>query len=270
MSSTLEHYEKHLAPVYSWIAGGIENAIARGQQELTSIGLLNRGARYAVDLGAGFGMHAIPLARSGCSVLAVDMSAVLLQELKTHANGAAIAIVRDDLLNFPHLLTDTPEIILCMGDTLTHLPTRSSVTALIEKVAAHLDPGGQFIITFRDYSNALAGANRFIPVKSDESRILTCFLEYSEDAVQVHDILHEFKGGTWSMRASAYRKLRLAPNWVKAQLEKVGFLVGMDAGLSGMVRFCAMRPGKRFLPTLGINERSRRMKGKHGLELCNS
>jgi hypothetical protein len=65
MSSALEHYEKHLAPVYSWMVGGIENAIARGQQELLDIGIMNSGAKYAVDLGAGFGMHSIPLAKTG-------------------------------------------------------------------------------------------------------------------------------------------------------------------------------------------------------------
>ena len=58
MSSTFEHYEKHLASVYSWMAGGIDNAVSRGQQELTDMGLLGSGIRYAVDLGAGFGMHA--------------------------------------------------------------------------------------------------------------------------------------------------------------------------------------------------------------------
>jgi len=82
MTSALEHYEKLLAPVYSWMAGGMESAITRGQDELAEIGLLNRGARYAVDLGAGFGMHSIPLARAGCRVLAVDSSAILLNELK--------------------------------------------------------------------------------------------------------------------------------------------------------------------------------------------
>jgi len=221
------------------MAGGIGNAISRGQKELAGIGLLNRGG-YAVDLGAGFGMHSIPLARSGYSVLAVDLSTVLLDELKTHAEGATIAMAQDDLLDFPRHLTGKPHVILCMGDTLTHLPAKSSISTLIATVADHLCPGGQFVITFRDYSVALTDTDRFIPVKSDSSRILTCFLEYSQDSVQVHDILHEFKEGTWGMRVSAYRKLRLAPQWVKVQLEEAGFVVDLGEGLSGMVRLCAL------------------------------
>jgi SAM-dependent methyltransferase len=241
MTSTLEHYERHLAPVYSWMAGGIESAITRGQDELTEISVLNRGAKFAVDLGAGFGMHSIPLARTGCRVLAVDTSAMLLDELNAHAHALPVTTVQDDLLDFPRHLAGRPDIVLCMGDTLTHLPEPSSVTTLIATVARHLSPGNHFVISFRDYAKALEGPNRFIPVRSDESRILTCFLEYDEAAVQVHDILHEFHEGVWGMRVSAYRKVRLAPGWVKDQLEKCGFVVAVGVGISGMTRMCATR-----------------------------
>lgn len=251
MSSVFEHYEKHLAPVYSWMAGGIESAIARGQQELTDIGIMDSGAKYAVDLGAGFGMHLIPLAKTGCKVVAVDFSAILLEELKTRSRGIPVTIFQDDLLHFPRFLESEPDIVLCMGDTLTHLPDRSSVKALIEAVAEHFPSRGQFVITFRDYSNVLEGANRFISVKSDASRILTCFLEYAEGIVQVHDILHELKGGTWDMRVSIYRKLRLEAGWVREHLAKCGFEVEVGVGLSGMVRFCATRANTAFNRTPG-------------------
>jgi len=241
MSSIIEHYDKHLASVYSWMAGDIGNAVSRGQLELTDIGLLNNGAKYAVDLGAGFGMHAIPLSRSGCDVLAIDSSAFLLDELKDYAGDTPVVTVQDDLLNFASHLSDKPDVVLCMGDTLTHLPRMSSVTALISSVWEHLLQGGRFIITFRDYTKALEGTNRFIPVKSNESRISTCFLEYAEDTIQVHDILHERKDGIWILRVSAYQKLKLDPGWIKQQLELCGFVASVGAGLSGMVRIIASK-----------------------------
>jgi hypothetical protein len=64
--------------------------------------------------------------------------------------------------------------------------------------------GGAFIVTFRDYSLALIGEKRFIPVRSDADRMLTCFLEYDDDAVTVHDIPHERDGTAWQQRVSAY------------------------------------------------------------------
>ena len=73
-------------------------------------------------------------------------------------------------------------------------------------------------------------------MRSDERRILTCFLEYEEDTVVVHDILHERAGDIWDTRVSSYRKLRLSPDRVIASLETSGFEVRRQPGLRGMVR----------------------------------
>lgn len=55
------------------------------------------------------------------------------------------------------------------------------------------------------------------------------------------ELLHERKEGAWVMRVSAYRKLRLAPGWVKQQLEECGFIVSINAGVSGMIRIIATK-----------------------------
>jgi 2-polyprenyl-3-methyl-5-hydroxy-6-metoxy-1,4-benzoquinol methylase len=56
--------------------------------------------RTGVDLGAGFGMHSIPLARAGYQVIALDFSAALLQTLREHDNGLPIQTVQGDLRQF--------------------------------------------------------------------------------------------------------------------------------------------------------------------------
>jgi 2-polyprenyl-3-methyl-5-hydroxy-6-metoxy-1,4-benzoquinol methylase len=123
IASALRHFERHRVPVNSWMAGGIESAITRGRDELAEIGSLHRGARYALDLGAGLGMHAIPLVRTGCRVLAVDSSAILLDELEAHADALPVTAVQDDPLDFPRHLASRPDVVLCMGDTLTNCLT---------------------------------------------------------------------------------------------------------------------------------------------------
>jgi len=107
--------------------------------------------------------------------------------------------------------------------------------------AASLRRGGTFIATFRDYMQALTGNQRFIPVKSDADRILTCFLDYTADHVDVHDLLHERNGDTWHFRVSAYRKIRLEPQWVSEALRDQGFSVRTEPGLAGMVRVVAVK-----------------------------
>ena len=194
-----------------------------------------------LDLGAGFGMHSIPLARRGARVVAIDSSAGLLATLGGLRGELPIQAVNGDLLGFQSHLTESPSAILCMGDTIAHLPDFGAVEKLIEQASSELAPGGVFVASFRDYSEPLRGKERFIPVRSDANRILTCFLEYEPEAVLVHDILHERAPEGWRTRVSCYRKLRLPPERLAGCLRSNGFEVRREPGMRGMVRILAQR-----------------------------
>jgi 2-polyprenyl-3-methyl-5-hydroxy-6-metoxy-1,4-benzoquinol methylase len=149
MSRVESHYATHLAPIYEWMVGGAERAFALGEADLSAI----RGAAgFAIDLGAGFGMHAVPLAKAGFQVLALDSSALLLDRLRTLAADLSVNAILADLLDFPARIPpgQKPSLIICMGDTLTHLPATANVAHLAVKVAGALSPQGRFVATFRD------------------------------------------------------------------------------------------------------------------------
>lgn len=241
MATVAEHYESLLAPVYLWMAGGLEAAVARGEVEIDAICPNPSNGLSAIDLGAGFGMHSIPLARRGYSVVAIDTSPLLLDVLGEHVGTLPVRTVEDDLLAFQKHLDAKVDLVLCMGDTLTHLTGQQSVVQLFSLVAESLHPGGTFVASFRDYTSPLVGNQRFIPIRSDDDRILTCFLEYSSEHVTVHDVLHERNGSEWRLRVSAYRKLRLSPEWVSTTLQARGFTVRIEPGLAGMLRVVAKR-----------------------------
>lgn len=239
MPAVADHYANHLARIYLWMAGGIHAAIGQGSADIAPY-LAAPGERMvAIDLGAGFGMHTIPIARAGYAVTAIDTSSILLTELQTQAAGLRVRAVEDDLLNFQQHVTHEADLIVCMGDTLTHLSRQPDVDDLFQMVARALKPGGKFVATFRDYTHPLSGQARFIPVRSDESRVLTCFLEYGPEQVMVHDIVHERSGGGWQMRVSAYPKLRLSPAHVRQSLQKHGLTVVLESAPRGMVRVVA-------------------------------
>jgi len=233
MSTAAEHYEHHLGPIYVWMAGGAEAALQAGSAEIEALNLpVTRGA-VVLDLGAGFGMHSIPLARRGARVTAIDTSVELLRTLTELRGDLPVHTVNDDLLGFQSHIAEAPSAILCMGDTITHLPDFGAVEKLIERASVKLSPGGMLVVSFRDYSVPL------IPVRSDETRILTCFLEYEPEAVLVHDILHERAAEGWQTRVSHYRKLRLSPERLIDRLQSNGFKVRREAGMRGMVRVVA-------------------------------
>jgi SAM-dependent methyltransferase len=239
MSTAAEHYEHHLGPIYIWMTGGAEPALQAGAAEIEALNLPVTQGAFVVDLGAGFGMHSIPLARRGARVTAIDSSVELLRTLTELRGDLPIRALNDDFQAFQSHLTEAPSAILCMGDTITHLPDLGAVANLIERAAAELAPGGMLVVSFRDYSVPLFGEQRFIPVRSDDTRILTCFLEYEPKAVLVHDILHERTSDGWQTRVSYYRKLRLSPEHLITSLQSNGFNVRREAGMRGMVRLVA-------------------------------
>jgi len=196
--------------------------------------------RMAVDLGAGFGVHAIPLARHGYSVVAVDASAGLLEELGRNAGGLDIRRVNDDLLNFRDHVQGGADLIVCMGDTLTHLQQEAHVERLYRDIAAALAPGGRFVMTYRDYSSLPEAEARFVPVRSDSDQILTCFLEEEPAHVLVHDLLHQRRGGMWELRVSSYRKLRLPTRWIMEALGRAGLRAKSEPAARGMIKVTAV------------------------------
>jgi len=242
-----DHYANHLGPVYTWMVGDIDAALSRTDVELDALALPSNvgGAAAAVDLGAGFGLHAIPLARRGFTVVAIDTCESLLKELAARGGSLPIRIVNANLLEFRAHIETSVDVVVCMGDTLTHLPNHSCVASLFADVAAILKPGGLFAATFRDYvSRPLQGDGRFILVRGDEQRVLTCYLEYADSTVTVHDLLHQREGGSWRLRVSSYPKLRLAPEWVVESLSSLGLSVRRDAAPGGMIRITARMPGR--------------------------
>jgi SAM-dependent methyltransferase len=250
MASVKEHYDQHLGPVYGWMLGDMTAALNNARTELRDMGLSACADGLAVDLGAGPGVHSIPLAELGYSVVAVDTCAGLLQELKNHASSHDIRPVVGDLLSFRAHVDSPVDAILCMGDTLTHLSSCAAVERLFQEVQQTLSPNGVFLATFRDYVSApLEGTSRFIPVRADSRRILTCFLEYREHSVMVHDLLYTLDSDGWKLKVSAYPKLRLDPAWAQAKLNGLGLKARLEPGPRGMVRLIASASNRSFQRT---------------------
>lgn len=225
MATAKEHYEKILAEYYSWMSGGLDQKIEQNRKFFESHHVRPVLSAIAVDLGAGCGFQSIPLSQLGFSVIAIDSSAKLLAELKQNARGLSIYPINDDLLNFPRHCPDPVELMVCMGDTLTHLKTRQTIRHLLRKIFRALEAGGRLVLTFRDLSAEVTGLDRFIPVRNDADTIFTCFLEYEKNHVKVHDLIYERRNNRWNLKKSFFKKIRVAPRWVEEALQALGFKI---------------------------------------------
>ncbi|MGD1919929.1 MAG: class I SAM-dependent methyltransferase [Pleurocapsa sp.] len=241
MTKVTEHYDRVLADVYSWMFGGFTSGVEKNRKFFKQHQICPMNSKIAVDLGAGCGFQSIPLAEIGFSVTAIDLNQKLLQELKENFGHAEIKIIEDDLINFDRHISNQPELIVCMTDTILHLESTDKVTSLFEKVLNLLENKGKFIITFRDLSSELTDLNRFLTVKSDAETIFTCFLEYEPDTVKIHDLVYRWKNDAWQLRKSFYRKLRLSQKWVEERLQDSGFQQINSQCDRGMVTIIAIK-----------------------------
>lgn len=241
--SVRDHYNNLLGPIYSWIIGDFETAYKKSVELFSLLDIKSCQGALAVDLGCGSGCQAVALADAGFQVTAVDFCDDLLAELQRHAGDRPIRTVNDDILHFAHHVSDAPDLIVCMGDTLVHLPNERSVHDLLALVAERLVPGGTFVATLRDYSGpAPNGPDRFIPVRSSPDRIFTCFLEFRGKTIDVHDILHTRENGEWRLDVSRYTKLRLDYNDVVESLRSEGLRVDDVLDHHGMKVIRARKP----------------------------
>jgi SAM-dependent methyltransferase len=108
-----------------------------------------RSAARILELGAGSGRVTVPLARDGRHVVALDRSPAMLARLRDRqarlpaAAAARITPLTGDLRTFS--VDGRFPLVIAAFNVLEHLYTRSEVDACLQRVAAHLAPGGAFV-----------------------------------------------------------------------------------------------------------------------------
>ncbi len=238
---TVEHYETLLAPVYDWMLGGWEAATQRHRDLFAELDLTPVAAgALAIDVGAGTGHQSIPLAERGYRVEAVEPSPAMRARLRDHI-GTLPIVFRDEPLSADP--SAEPELICCMGDTLAHFASLDDVAELATTAGRVLQPGGTLVVSYRDSTSLPSGDDRFIAVRSDHERILTCLLEEAEaDRIRVSDILHTRSDEGFDLQVSSYCKLRLRPATVDECIEQGGLEITGRRRTGTFVTTVATRP----------------------------
>jgi len=239
-----EHYERVLAQHYTWMFGApFAQKVVDEQALLRDAGIVAPGV--AIDLGCGPGFQSVALAELGATrVHAIDTSTTLLRELERHAGDLPIVAHQGNLMEFDQVVDEPPDTVVCMGDTLTHLGTPDDVAVLLVKTAAALAPGGRLVLSWRDLSMPPEGLDRFIPIRGDDERIMTCFLEDRGDTVLVHDLVYVREGTAWQLQKSAYAKLKLSSDFVTSVVAAAGLRLVHQRNVRGMVVVAATKKEK--------------------------
>lgn len=107
-----------------------------------------------LEYGVGNGRLALPMAQAGCTVVGVDWSKPMLDDLRgrllparaTRAQkeaAARVTLVEGDMREID--LKRRFPLVVCAFNTFLHLYTRADIEAFFERVRGHLAPGGRFV-----------------------------------------------------------------------------------------------------------------------------
>ncbi|QXJ20011.1 class I SAM-dependent methyltransferase [Actinomadura graeca] len=103
-------------------------------------------ARTVLELAAGPAEHARELARRGLAATALDLNPAMCAYAAAEAAraGVALEVVQDDMTLFD--LGRRFDLVVTMLDSTSHLMTLDAFVAHLRRVAAHLSPGGLYVV----------------------------------------------------------------------------------------------------------------------------
>lgn len=132
-------YGRHIAAEYDAVYDGVQDT--RGAVEvLTDLAA----GGPVLELGAGTGRLVIPMARAGLSVHAVDGSEAMLDQLRAKPGGDAVATTVGDFstVRVPGAFS----LVALVTNTVYALPDQEAQVRCFANAAAHLRPGGRFVV----------------------------------------------------------------------------------------------------------------------------
>lgn len=102
------------------------------------------GGGRALELGIGTGRIALPLADRGVPVHGIELSRAMVARLRAKPGGDAIGVTIGDFATTR--VDGTFSLAYLVFNTIMNLTTQAAQVACFRNVAAHLEPGGCFVI----------------------------------------------------------------------------------------------------------------------------
>jgi SAM-dependent methyltransferase len=117
----------------------------RGDEQLwVELARAQRGKRV-LELGAGTGRVTALLARGGARVLGIDLSSEMLDRGRARlADAPGVELVQTDMRRLA--LQERFDLVVAADDPFSHLVEDADRDAALTTIAAHIAPGGRFVL----------------------------------------------------------------------------------------------------------------------------
>jgi SAM-dependent methyltransferase len=156
------------------------------------------GVGPVLELGIGTGRVALQLAQRGLAVHGIDLSSAMVERLRAKPGGAEIPVAIGDFSTTR--VEGTFSLVYLVFNTINNLTTQEAQVACFENAAAHLEPGGCFVI---EVGVPTCGPLRVFDLGEEHVGID----EY--DAVTQRLVSHHFTlfDGEWHRRSIPFRSV---------------------------------------------------------------
>jgi SAM-dependent methyltransferase len=135
-------FDERVAATYDRDVGAMSAPDVLGPAVDLLAGLADGGP--ALEFAVGTGRVALPLAARGVPVTGIDVSAAMLSRLRAKPGGEAVPVVRGDMTT-----TRVPgafALVYLVFNTVMNVTTQAGQVAVFRNAAAHLAPGGRFLV----------------------------------------------------------------------------------------------------------------------------
>ncbi len=163
---------------------------------------------------------ALPLAARGVPVSGIELSRAMVDQMRSKPGGDAIEVTIGDMATAEAPGAGTYRLVYLVFNTIGNLTTQSSQVACFRNAAAHLAPGGRFVIE--------VGTPDLTRLPFGESHVVFAF---TDDHVGIDEydvanqglISHHFskRDGQWHLSSVPFRYV-----W-PAELDLMAELAGM-------------------------------------------
>jgi SAM-dependent methyltransferase len=176
------------------------------------------GGGRALELAVGTGRVALPLSRRGVEVHGIDLSAAMVARLRAKPGGDAVGVTIGDLAS-----TRVPgdfAVAYLVFNTVGNLTTQEAQVACFANAAAHLAPGGSFVVEVGVPAlRLLPPGQRAVPFRVDGERWAYDLYDCATQAMSSNYV--DLAGGRPGLRTLPFRYV-----W-PAELDLMARLAGM-------------------------------------------